>query len=34
MTRGPGKMPEAHDQRVWYGESRKLVEKYMDPKYL
>jgi len=34
MTWDLGKMLEAHDEGVWYGESTKLVAKYMDPKYL
>ena len=33
MTWDLGKMLEAHDEGVWYGESQKLVEKFMDPKY-
>jgi hypothetical protein len=33
MTWDLGKMLEAHDEGVWYGESLKLVEKYIDPKY-
>ncbi len=34
MTWDLGKMLEAHDDGVWFGESKKLVEKHMDPKYL
>ena len=34
LTWDLGKMLEAHDEGVWYGESQKLVEKHMDPKYL
>jgi len=34
MTWDLGKMLEAHDEGVWYGEATKLVAKYMDPKYL
>ena len=34
LTWDLGKMLEAHDEGVWYGESQKLVEKFMDPKYL
>lgn len=34
MTWDLGKMLEAHDEGVWYGEGQKLVAKYMDPKYL
>jgi general stress protein 26 len=34
MTWDLGKMLEAHDEGVWYGESLKLVEQYVDPKYL
>ena len=34
MTWDLGKMLEAHDEGVWYGESQKLVAKYMDEKYL
>jgi general stress protein 26 len=34
MTWDLGKMLEAHDEGVWYGESTKLVAKHMDPKYL
>ena len=34
MTWDLGKMLEAHDDGVWYGESQKLVSKYMDKKYL
>ena len=33
MTWDLGKMLEAHDEGVWYGESQKLVSKYIDPKY-
>ena len=29
-----GKMLEAHDDGVWYGESQKLVSKFMDQQYL
>ena len=29
-----GKMLEAHDEGVWYGESQKLVSKFMDQQYL
>jgi hypothetical protein len=29
-----GKMLEAHDEGVWYGESQRLVSKHMDKKYL
>jgi hypothetical protein len=29
MTWDLGKMLEAHDEGVWYGESQKLVNKYM-----
>ncbi len=28
-----GKMLDAHDEGVWYGESQKLVEKYMAPEF-
>jgi general stress protein 26 len=34
MTWDLGKMLEAHDDGVWYGESQKLVSKFMDKKYL
>lgn len=34
MTWDLGKMLEAHDEGVWYGEATKLVAKHMDPKYL
>jgi len=34
LTWDLGKMLEAHDEGVWYGEARTLVKKYMDPKYL
>ena len=34
LTWDLGKMLEAHDEGVWYGESQKLVEKHMDPKFL
>ena len=34
LTWDLGKMLDAHDEGVWYGESQKLVEKHMDPKYL
>ena len=34
MTWDLGKMLEAHDDGVWYGESQKLVSKFMDQKYL
>ena len=34
MTWDLGKMLEAHDPGVWFGESQKLVAKHMDPKYL
>jgi len=34
LTWDLGKMLEAHDEGVWYGESQILVEKYMDPKFL
>jgi len=34
MTWDLGKMLEAHDEGVWYGESIKLVANHMDPKYL
>jgi len=29
-----GKMLQAHDEGVWYGESQKLVSKFMDQQYL
>ena len=29
-----GKMLEAHDEGVWYGEGQKLISQHMDPKYL
>jgi general stress protein 26 len=29
-----GKMLEAHDEGVWYGESQKLVSKFMEQQYL
>ena len=34
LTWDLGKMLDAHDEGVWYGESQKLVEKYIDPKLL
>lgn len=34
MTWDLGKMLEAHDEGVWYGESQKLVSKHMAQKYL
>ncbi|HJL57033.1 MAG: pyridoxamine 5'-phosphate oxidase family protein [Arenicellales bacterium] len=34
MTWDLGKMLEAHDDGVWFGESKKLIEQYMDPEYL
>jgi general stress protein 26 len=34
LTWDLGKMLDAHDEGVWYGEGQKLVEKYMDKKYL
>ena len=34
MTWDLGEMLEAHDEGVWYGEGQKLVEQYMDKKYL
>jgi hypothetical protein len=34
LTWDLGKMLEAHDEGVWYGESQKLVEKHMAPEYL
>ena len=34
LTWDLGKMLEAHDDGVWYGESQKLVAPHMDPKYL
>ena len=34
LTWDLGKMLEAHDDGVWYGESQKLVSKYMDQNYL
>jgi len=34
LTWDLGKMLEAHDPGVWFGESQKLVEKHMDPKFL
>ena len=34
MTWDLGKMLDSHDDGVWFGESKKLVEKHMDPKYL
>ena len=34
LTRDLGKMLDAHDEGVWYGEGQKLVKKFMDPKYL
>jgi len=34
LTWDLGKMLEAHDEGVWYGESQKLVSKHMDKKYL
>jgi len=34
MTWDLGKMLEAHDDGVWYGESQKLVSKFMDQKFL
>jgi len=34
MTWDLGKMLEAHDEGVWYGEATKLVANHMDPKYL
>ena len=34
MTWDLGKMLEAHDDGVWYGEDLKLVQQYVDPKYL
>ncbi len=33
LTWDLGKMLDAHDEGVWYGESQKLVSKYIDPKY-
>ncbi len=34
LTWDLGKMLDAHDEGVWYGEGQKLVKKFMDPKYL
>jgi general stress protein 26 len=34
MTWDLGKMLDAHDPGVWFGESQKLIEKFIDPKYL
>jgi general stress protein 26 len=34
MTWDLGKMLEAHDDGVWYGEAQKLINKYMDQKFL
>jgi general stress protein 26 len=34
MTWDLGKMLEAHDPGVWFGESQKLIAKYIDPKNL
>jgi len=34
MTWDLGKMLEAHDEGVWYGESLKLVSQHVNPKYL
>ena len=34
LTWDLGKMLEAHDEGVWYGEAQKLVRKHMDPKFL
>ncbi len=34
MTWDLGKMLEAHDDGVWYGESQKLVNKFMDQRFL
>ena len=34
LTWDLGKMLEAHDEGVWYGEAQKLVKKHMDPKFL
>jgi hypothetical protein len=34
LTWDLGKMLDAHDEGVWYGESQKLVEKRMAPEYL
>jgi general stress protein 26 len=34
MTWDLGKMLEAHDEGVWYGESQKLINKFMDQRFL
>jgi general stress protein 26 len=34
LTWDLGKMLEAHDEGVWYGESQKLVSKFMDQQFL
>lgn len=34
LTWDLGKMLDAHDEGVWYGEGQKLVSKFMDQKYL
>jgi len=34
LTWDLGKMLDAHDDGVWYGEGQKLIQQHMDPKYL